>query len=104
MGNRVQIVGVIAGIGILNIHIVIFQLHEQQGDAVDKAHDIRPAAVEFAVDFQFLDGQKVVVQRVIKVKYPNTPDFLLSIGLLDRNRDAIPEIAVLLLIDLDQRG
>ena len=104
VGDGVQIVGVIAGVGILHIHVEILQLHEQQGDAVDKSHDIRPAAVQFAVDFQFLDGQKVVVQRVIKVKYPNTPDFRLSVRLLDRNRDAIPEIAVLLLIDLDQRG
>ena len=104
VGDGVQIVGVIAGVGILHIHIEILQLHEQQGDAVDKAHDIRPAAVQFAVDLQFLDGQKVVVQRVIKVKYPHTPGFLFSIGLLDRNRNAIPEIAVLLLIDLDQGG
>ena len=104
MGNGVQIVGIVAGIGILYIHIVILKFHEQQGDAVDKAHDIRPSAVQFAMNFQFLDGQKVVVQRVIKVKYPNTPDFRLSVRLLDRNRDAIPEIAVLLLIDLDQRG
>ena len=77
---------------------------EEDRDAVDKSHDIRPAAVQFAVDFQFLDGQKVVVQRIIKVKYPHTPDFRLSVRLLDRNRDAIPEIAVLLLIDLDQGG
>ena len=104
VGDGVQIVGVVAGIGILHIHIEILQLHEQQGDAVDKAHDIRPAAVQFAVNFQFLDGQKVVVQRVIKIKYPNTPDFRLSVRLLDRNRDTVPEIAVLLLIDLDQGG
>ena len=45
MGNGVQIVGVVTGVGILHIHIVVLQFHKQQRNTIDKADDIRPAAV-----------------------------------------------------------
>ena len=45
VGDGVQVVGVVVGVGILHVHGVLFQLHKQQRDAIHKAHDVRPAAV-----------------------------------------------------------
>ena len=56
MGDGVQIVGVVVGIGILHVHRGLFQLHKQQRNPVHKAHNIGTAAVEVTVDFQLLDG------------------------------------------------
>ena len=61
VGDGVQIVGVIIGICVPHIHPGGLQLHKQQRNTVDKAHDIRAAAVQVTVNFQFPDGEKVIV-------------------------------------------
>ena len=67
MRDGIQVVGIVVGIGVLHIHRGIFQLHKQQGNAIDKTHDVGAAVVEIAADFQLLDGQKMIVFRVLKV-------------------------------------
>lgn len=104
MGDGVQVVGVVVCIGVLDIHRILLQLHEQQGNSIHKTHDIGAAAVEVAVDFQLFDGQKVVVFRVLKV---DDRRFLLlcpAAGALHSNGNAIPNQGILLLVDLHERG
>ena len=106
MGNGILVVGVVFGVGIPDIHIEIFQLDEEQGQAVDEAQDIRAFAVEaeFVVDLKFLDGEEVVVFGVAEVEDLN-PAFLLGLaGLADGDGDAVPEEAVFLLVDLHGGG
>ena len=56
------------------------------------------------MNFQLLDGQKVIVSRVLKVD--DLCSFLLGfpIGALDSNGDALPDKGVLLLVDLHEGG
>ena len=102
VGDGVQIVGVVVGVGVLHVHPDGFQFHKQQRDAVDKAHNIRPAAVQIPVDFQFPDGEEVVVVWVLEVD--NGGVFLLcpAAGLLHGNGDAVPNQEILFLVDLQQ--
>ena len=60
VGDGVQIVGVVVGVSVLYVHSVLLQLHKQQRDTIHKAHDVRAAAVQVAVDLQLLDGQEAV--------------------------------------------
>ena len=99
-----MIVGVIVGIGILHIHRVLFQLYEQQRDAVDKANDIRAAAVQIAVDLQLLDGEEPVVVRILKINDSGALFFRFSAGLFDGDRDTVPDQEILFLVDLQQGG
>ena len=102
VGNCILVVGVVFGVGIPDIHIEIFQLDEEQGQAVDEAQDIRAFAVQakFVVDLQLLDGEEVVVFGVAEVEDLN-PAFLLGFaGLADGDGDPVPEEAVFLLVDL----
>ena len=41
VGNGVQIVSVVVVVGVLHIHGILFQFHEQKRNAVEKAHNIR---------------------------------------------------------------
>ena len=102
--NGILIVGVIVGIGILHVHCVLFQLYEQQRDAVDKAHDIRAAAIQIAVDLQLLDGEEVVVVRILKINDSGALFFRFAAGLFDGDRDTVAEQEILFLVDLQQGG
>ena len=101
--NGVQVIGIVVGVGVLHIHIAALQLDEQQGQTVDKAHDVRPAAVEIAVNFELLHRQKVIVPRVGKVDHHGPAGVGFPVRLFHRDRDAVPDQAVLLLVDLQQR-
>ena len=104
MGNGVQIVGVVVGIGILHIHGVLLQFDEQQRNPVDKADNIRAAAVQVAVDLQFLDGEEMVVIGIPEVDDRGIFGFCPAAGLLHGDRDTIPNEEIFLLVDLQQGG
>ena len=104
MWNSIQIVCIVVGISILHIHCALFQFHKQQGNSVDETHDICPAAVQIAVNLQLLDGQEVVVARLLKVDDLG-PLFLgFAVRALDSDRNAVPNKGVLFLVDLHQGG
>ena len=103
-GDGVQVVGVVVRVGVLHVHGVLLQLHKQQGDPVDESHDVRAAAVQVAVNFQFLDGQEVVVVRVLEVDDLGPLLLGFSVGALDGDGDAVPDEGVLFLIDLHEGG
>ena len=102
--NSILIVGVVIGVCLLHIHGVLFQLYEQQRDAVDKADDIRAAAIQIAVDLQLLDGEEVVVVRILKINDSGALFFRFAVGLFDGDRDAVPDQEILFLVDLQQGG
>ena len=104
MGDGIQIVGVVVGVGVLHIHPGGFQFHKQQRDAIDKAHNVGTAAVQVAVDLQFLDGEKMVVARVLEVDHGGVFLLCLAAGLLHGDGDAVPDQEILLLVDLQQGG
>ena len=104
MRNGVQIVGVVVGIGILHIHGVLLQFDEQQRNPVDKADNIRAAAVQVAVDLQFLDGEEMVVIGIPEVDDRGIFGFCPAAGLLHGDRDTIPNEEIFLLVDLQQGG
>ena len=104
VGDGVQVVGVVVRVGVLHVHGVLLQFHKQQGDPVDESHDIRAAAVQVAVDFQFLDGQEVVVVRVMEVDDLGPLLLGFAVGALDGDGDPVPDEGVLLLVDLHQGG
>lgn len=102
--DGVQVVGVVVRVGVLHVHGALLQFHKQQRNPVDESHDVRAAAVQVAVNFQFLDGQEVVVVWVLEVDDlgPLLPCF--AVGALDGDGDAVPDEGVFLLIDLHQGG
>lgn len=104
MGDCVQIVGVVVGIGILHVHRVLFQLHKQQRNPVAKTYNIGAATVEVTVDFQLFDVQKVVVVRVLKINNFCSFFFRSATGTLDDDRNPISDKVVFFLVDLDQGG
>ena len=104
VGDGVQVVGVVVRVGVLHVHGVLLQFHKQQGDPVDESHDIRAAAVQVAVDFQFLDGQEVVVVRVMEVDDLGPLLLGFAVGALDGDGDSVPDEGIFLLVDLHQGG
>ena len=104
VGDGVQIVGVVVGVGVLHVHPGGLQLHKQQRNAVDKAHNIRPAAVQIPVDFQFPDGEEVVVVWVLEVDNGSVFFLCFAAGLLHGDGDAVPNQEIFFLVDLQQGG
>ena len=100
--NGIEIISVIVYVGVLHVHGGLFQLNEQQRNAIDKAHNVRSAAVQLRVDLHLSYGEEVVVFRVFEVDHRRASDFGASIRPLDRHRDAIPQQKILFLIDLHQ--
>ena len=101
--DRVQIIPVVVGVGVLHVHRGVFELHEQQRQAVYKADDIRPAAVEVAVDLHLLHREEVVFRRVLKVDEGGAPCFAFPVGAADGDGDAVAQEEVFLLVDLQER-
>ena len=104
MRNGVQIVGVVVGIGILHVHRVLLQFDEQQRNPVDKADNIRTAAVQVAVDLQLFDGEEMVVIRIPEVDDRGIFGFCPAAGLLHCDGDAVTNQEIFFLVDLQQGG
>ena len=102
--NGRQIVGIIVSIGILYININSFEFHKQKRDTVDKAHNIRPAAVESTLDFKFFDGEKMVIEGSLKINEFGGAGGKFAIGEFYRNRYAVTDEKIFFLIDLHKRG
>ena len=103
VGDGVQIVRVVVGVGVLHVHRGVFQLHEQKRQAVDKADDICPSAVKVAVDLHLLDGKEAVLCRVLKVDHHGAALLRAPVRAADGDGDAVAQEEVFLLIDLQKR-
>ena len=88
--NGIKVIPIIIYVGVLHIHGGLFQLDEQQRNAIDKAHNVRSTAVQLRVDLHFFYGEEMIVFRVFEVDHRCAPRFGAAIRPLDRHRDAIP--------------
>ena len=104
MGNGVEIIGVVVGVGILHVHRVLLQFNKQQRNPIDETDNIRAAAVQVTVDLQLFDGEEMVVIGIPEVDDRGTFGFCPAAGLLHGDRDTIPNEEILLLVDLQQGG
>lgn len=104
MENGIQIIGVVVGIGVLHIHHVLFQLNEQQRDSVDKADDVCAAAVQVAVNLQFLDGEKMVIPGILKVNDSGIFRLCSAAGPLHHVGDTVANEKIFFLVGLKQRS
>ena len=68
MGHGVPVIGQILVISPLQILVDVLALDEHQRNAVDKADQIRPAAIDVAAYPEFAHGKEVVFLRVIEVE------------------------------------
>ena len=100
--DGIQVVGVVAVVGVLNVNGVLFELDKQQRKAIDKAHNIRAAAVMRTVDLHFLDGEEVVFLRLVKVEDCCLADICRSVVLLDMDGNPVFEQVVFFLVDLHE--
>ena len=100
--NRRKIIRVVVVVGVLHSDIVALEFHKQKRDAINKADNIGTAAINFAVNFHLLDGEKIVVFGVRKINDKSPLDIRSSIGFLVRDRNAIANKAVLFFVDLKQ--
>ena len=102
MWNGILIVGIVIIICILYIHGILFQLHKQQWNTIYKANNIRPSAVQIAMNFQFFDSKKIIVVRILKIDNRCFLCFCLPIRFLYRNRNSVTNQKVFLLIYLQE--
>ena len=102
LGDGAEVVGIIIGVGVLHIDIEVLQLDEEERQAVDKAHDVRSAAVEIAMDFQFLDGKEVIVLRLVEVDEQGLAGFGAAVRQFDGDGDTVADELVLFLVDLKE--
>ena len=102
--NGILIIGIVIGIGILHIHVNSLEFHKQKRNTVYKAHNIRPAAVESALDFEFLDSKKMVIGRILKINEFGSAGGKFAIGKFDGNRDTVTDEEIFFLIDLHKGG
>ena len=100
--NGIEVIPIIVYVGVLHIHGRLFQLDKQQRNAIDKAHDVRSAAVQLRVDLHLFYVEEMIVSRVFEVDHRRASDFGAAIRPLDRHRDAIPQQKILFLVDLHQ--
>ena len=104
MGDGIQIIGVVAVIGGLDVHVLLFQLDEQERDTVDKAHDIGSAAVQIAVDLHLLDREKMVFGGLFEIEDGGVAGLVCTARLSDLYGDAVAEHGILFLVDLHEGG
>ena len=83
-----------------HIHTHLFQLDEQQRDAVHKADNIRPSMIQCSVNLHFLHGKKVVVGRIVKVDDTSQTFLQIAVWQTEINRHAAGDEAVLQLVGL----
>ena len=98
--DGILIVGKVFGKGILHIDIDCFEFHKKQGNTVDKADDIGTAAIVITVDFEFFDGEEMVVGGILKVDESGGAGGDFAIGEFDGNGDSVTDERIFFLIDL----
>ena len=103
VGDGVAVVGEVLVVGVADVLVDVFQLDEEQRDAVDEAQDVGPAAVGVARDPQLAHDQEMVVRRLLKVEDPKPQVLHGAIRPLHGHGHALPVEVVLLAVDLDER-
>jgi len=86
-----------------NILADILELHKDERQAIDKAHNIRTPPVEVAPNPELPHTEKMVVQQLIKIENPQPMFQSLPFLILKGNQHPVAEECVLLTIRRQQR-
>ncbi len=81
-----------------DIPVDVLQLHEEQRQAVDEAHDVGPPAVEVAPHPEFPDAEEVVLLRFGKVEDPEALPHPIALHVTERDLHAVADEVVLLAV------
>jgi len=90
-------------VGGLQVLVDVLALDEKQRQAVYKADDVHPAAVEITAHPQFSHTKKMVVLRVVEIKYPHALPDPLSFVIAKGHLDPILEQSVFLSVGDQKR-
>ena len=101
--DGVEVVAIVHVEGIHHLHVMVFQLHEKQRDAVNKAHNVGTAAIEVAMHPQLTHAEELVLIGRVEVDDPGVHLLGLAVGFYARHGHAVPDILILLLVDLHLR-
>ena len=103
LGYGVEIVAIVLVEGIDDLHVVVLQFHEEQGNAVDVAHDVSPSMIERTVHPHFPDTKELVLLWRIEVDDLGLYLLCLTIGFRASYWYAVANQLILLLVYLHQR-
>ena len=103
LGYGVEIVAVVVVEGIHHLHVVVFQLHEEQRNAIHEAHNVGTAAVQSAMHPQLAHAKELVLVGRSEVDNLGLHLFRLAVGFGSGDGNAVTNHLVLLLVDLHQR-
>ena len=87
----------------LELDVGVFQLDEDQRDAVDVEQHVGPAETALALDPELGNGQITVLVRLVEVNQPNAFLLLLTFGVVELHRDAIAQQVVNFVVGSDER-
>ena len=86
----------------LEIAVDVLALDEQQGQAVDEAHDVGSPTVEVAAHPQFAHAEEVVVLRRLEVKDLQPLPHPLALVVVEGDQHAVAQQVVLLAVGGDE--
>ena len=103
LGYGVEIVAIVLVEGINYLHVVVLQFHEEQGNAVDIAHNVGPSMIERTIHPHFPDTKELVLLWRIEVDDLGLYLLCLTIGLRAFHWDTVAYQLIFLLVNLHQR-
>ena len=96
--DRVLVVEEVLLVSGANILADVLQLHEQQRQAVDKADDVRPAAVQITAHPQLAHAEEIIVFRAIEIEHPQPLAHPLALGGAEGDLHPVPDQPVLVAV------
>ena len=96
--DRVLVVEEVLLVSGANILADVLQLHEQQRQAVDKADDVRPAAVQIAAHPQLAHAEELIVFRAIEIEHPQPLAHPLAPCVAEGDLHPVPDQPVLVAV------
>ena len=86
----------------LEIAVDVLALDEQQGQAIDEAHDVGPPTVEVAAHPQLAHAEEVVVLRFLEVKDLQPLPHPLALVVVEGDQHTVAQQVVLLAVGGDE--
>ena len=101
--HRVQIVRVIVRISVRHIHVVPFQLREEERHPVYKAHDVRPPPIQRPPHPELFHREEMIRPGMLEIEHRRAAFLRPPVGARHRHGDALPDEMIFFLIDREKR-
>ena len=101
VGDGVAVVRVVVAVRGFEVPVDVFAFDEEEGQAVDKADDVCPPAVEVALYVQFAYAEEVVVFKGVKVEDSEVFPRLFTVGVAECDGYAVADEIVLFAVGGD---